>query len=125
MLTLDINFNGASAEYQCHIAALLERNKHSKSKSIAAANFPKVSLADVTPVTHVKELRGGNGIVRQVMVNGRLAAMKQPHSVQSMNQRDRAKFMKELDITYRVRHPACVLMYGACVDEDNMRLATT
>jgi serine/threonine protein kinase len=122
ILTLDINFNDATAECCRKIADLLQRNNSPKSMPIAPISFPQIVLSELSKIEHAKVLHGGNGTVRQVMFNGRMAALKQPRTAQALNPRDRAKFMKELDITYRVRHPACVTMYGACTDDDNMFL---
>jgi len=68
------------------------------------------------------EFKGGSGVVRQVMYRGNLAAMKKPNVTLTLNARDRAKFVKELEITYAVKHTACVQMLGACVDANDLFL---
>jgi serine/threonine protein kinase len=50
------------------------------------------------------------------------AAKKQPHLARALNDRDRGKFAKELEIAHRARHPCVVSMLGACFDDDGMFL---
>jgi serine/threonine protein kinase len=89
-----------------------------KVSGLAAIRFPLISASDVTALPHFAEFRGGNGVVRQVMYHGNLAAMKKPNVTLTLNARDRSKFVKELEITYAVKHTACVQMLGACLEGD-------
>jgi serine/threonine protein kinase len=93
-----------------------------KTSGIAALRVPQVCASDVTIVPHSADIKGGSGVVRQVMFRGNFAAMKKPNMTLTLNARDRAKFVKELEITYAVRHTACVQMLGACVDAGDMFL---
>ena len=93
-----------------------------KTSGAASLRVPQVCASDVTIVTHSKEFKGGGGVVRQVMFRGNFAAMKKPNITLTLNARDRAKFVKELEITYAVRHTACVQMLGACVDAGDLFL---
>jgi len=88
----------------------------------ARVPFATACRSDVCIIAHAKELRGGNGIVRQAMYNGRLVAVKQPLVTCTIGARDRLKFMKELEMNYRLHHAACVAMYGACIDDDGLLL---
>jgi sterile alpha motif and leucine zipper-containing kinase AZK len=56
------------------------------------------------------------------MYNGRLVAVKQPIINGTIGARDKAKFMKEMEINYRLHHAACVTMYGAVIDDDGLLL---
>jgi hypothetical protein len=92
------------------------------AEAMAPAAFATVRRVEVSVIAHAKALPGGNGVVRQAMYNGRLVAMKQPLITGPIGARDRAKFMKEMEINYRLHHAACVTMYGACIDDEGMLL---
>jgi serine/threonine protein kinase len=92
------------------------------AESKARLLFAKTPRADVKIIQHATVLRGGMGTVRPAMYNGRKVAVKEPLTSGAMGERDREKFMKELEINHRVQHPACVTFFGACIDDQGMML---
>jgi hypothetical protein len=88
----------------------------------AQSSFVTIPRAEISFVPHSEEHPGGFGVVRQAMYNGRLVAVKVPLVVGPLGARDRKKFMEELEITYRLRHAACVTMFGAVIDEQGIML---
>jgi hypothetical protein len=87
-----------------------------------ALAFARVRRSDVAIISHAQVLRGGMGTVRQAMYNGRKVAVKEPILPGAIGSRDRAKFMKELQINYHLHHASCVSFHGACIDDDGMML---
>jgi serine/threonine protein kinase len=67
-------------------------------------------------------MKGSSGAVKKVKYHGMDAAKKQPHLARALNERDRGKFLKELEIAHKARHPCVVSMLGACLDDDEMFL---
>jgi serine/threonine protein kinase len=118
----------SSLKHSQEVCTALQRLRASsvtRPKSLAAAGLGSIFLispSDVISVAHVKPFQGSSGSVQQVKFQGMDAAKKQPHLTRTLNDRDRGKFMKELEIAHKARHPFVVSMLGACVDDDNMFL---
>jgi tetratricopeptide (TPR) repeat protein len=87
-----------------------------------APSYGSIRRSEVAFIPHTGQNRGAMGIVRQVMYNGRRFAAKEPIASSSIGARDRHKFMKELEIHYRLHHPSCVSIYGACIDQEGIML---
>jgi serine/threonine protein kinase len=82
--------------------------------------FEIVSSRDVKINMHVPEQRGGGGVVRQAMWHGRTVAIKKPFFDGTMSDHDKKKFVKELEIQARLRHPNCVAVFAVCTEAQDV-----
>jgi serine/threonine protein kinase len=88
--------------------------------SLHSSGIVQVRSSDVKINTHVPEQRGGGGIVIQATWNGRTVAVKKPFFNGVMSEQDKKKFVKELEIQARLRHPNCVGVYAVCTEAQNV-----
>jgi serine/threonine protein kinase len=90
--------------------------------TLHAIGIVEVRSSDVTINKHIPEQRGGGGIVNQATWNGRIVAVKKPFFNAVMTEHDRKKFVKELEIQSRLRHPNCVSVLAVCTEAHNVFL---
>lgn len=88
--------------------------------SLHAIGIVEVRSSDVRINSHVPEQRGGGGIVNQATWNGRIVAVKKPFFNAAMSEHDKKKFVKELEIQARLRHPNCVGVFAVCTEAHNV-----
>jgi serine/threonine protein kinase len=88
--------------------------------SLHAIGIVQVRSSDVKINSHVPEQRGGGGIVSQATWNGRIVAVKKPFFDAVMSEHDTKKFVKELEIQARLRHPNCVGVLAVCSEAQNV-----
>jgi tRNA A-37 threonylcarbamoyl transferase component Bud32 len=81
----------------------------------------QISHSEIAEIA-IPPMRGSSGSVYKVKYQGMDAAKKQPHLARPLNDRDRSKFMKELEIAHKARNPHIVSMFGACFDDQGMFL---
>lgn len=112
-----------SVELSVHSSATavnLDSAELSVDSPVTALVLPRVTFRDIKINKHVKEKRGGAGIVSQVTWKGNNYAMKRPLFVDQMTARDEAKFVKELGNQARLQHPNCVKVYAVCLERNNV-----
>jgi serine/threonine protein kinase len=80
--------------------------------------------SEISEIPHALVMKGSCGHVTQVKYQGIDAAKKQPlmNLARTLNDRDRSKFLKELEIAHQARHRSVVSMLGAYFDDDGMFL---
>jgi serine/threonine protein kinase len=93
-----------------------------KPKNLGANGIFQILHSEITDIPRAPVMKGGSGSVQKVKYQGMDAARKQPHLARALNDRDRGKFLKELEIAHKARHPYVVSMLGACFDDDGMFL---
>jgi serine/threonine protein kinase len=86
-----------------------------------ARGLPRIASRDIEINKHVKKKRGGSATVYQATWNGNPNfAIKKPHFVGAMTERDELKFLKELKNHAELRHPNCVEIYAVCLEKNNV-----
>jgi serine/threonine protein kinase len=88
--------------------------------SLHAIGIVQVRSIDVKINSHVPEQRGGGGIVYQATWNGRIVAIKKPFFNAVISDHDKKKFVKELEIQARMRHPNCISVFAVCTEAQNV-----
>jgi serine/threonine protein kinase len=114
----------SSLKYSQEVWSAIQRLRATsqKPKNPATSGIFQILHSEITDIFHAPVMRGGCGSVQKVKYQGMDAAKKQPHLTRALNDRDRGKFLKELEIAHSARHPCVVSMFGACFDEDGMFL---
>jgi serine/threonine protein kinase len=93
-----------------------------KPRNLATSGIFQILHSEITDIPRAPVMKGSSGSVQKVKYQGMDAAKKQPHLARTLNDRDRGKFLKELEIAHKARHPYVVSMFGACFDDDGMFL---
>ena len=88
--------------------------------SLQSSGIVQVRSNDVKIHAHVPDQRGGGGIVNQATWNGRIVAVKKPFFNGVISEHDKRKFVKELEIQARIRHPNCVGVFAVCTEAQNV-----
>ncbi len=88
--------------------------------SLQSSGIVHVRSNDVKIHAYVPEQRGGGGVVNQASWNGRIVAVKKPFFNGDMSEHDKKKFVKELEMQARLRHPNCIGVFAVCTEAHNI-----